>query len=144
MAQQSKKERRRFQAHVEARAYSLNGTLLATFWQRLLGYCVDLLAAVSIWFPLEFSWRHFVLHETNIHIVWDFHETGNIVVMVLYWGLSNYFGNGQTLGKWVARTRASSLKGGPHGTVAIHRAGARVWSCGAGVRSGVLAVLLGP
>jgi uncharacterized RDD family membrane protein YckC len=111
MAQQSKKARRRFHAHVEARAYSLDGALLATFWQRLLGYCVDLLAAVSIWFPLEFSWRYFLLHETNIHIAWDFHEAGNIVVMVLYWGLANYFGNGQTLGKWVARIRVVSLTG---------------------------------
>jgi uncharacterized RDD family membrane protein YckC len=31
--------------------------------------------------------------------------------MVLYWGLTNYFGNGQTPGKWVARTRAVSLTG---------------------------------
>jgi uncharacterized RDD family membrane protein YckC len=40
---------------------------------------------------------------------WDFHEAGNIIVMVLYFGLANYFGNGQTVGKWIARTRAVSL-----------------------------------
>ena len=111
MTQESKKARRHYHAHVETRAGSLNGILLAAFWQRLLGYCVDLLAAVIIWFPVEFSWRHFLLHEANIHIVWDFHEAGNIVVMVLYWGLTNYFGNGQTPGKWVARTRVMSLTG---------------------------------
>ena len=93
MAQQSKKARRRFHAHVETRAGSLNGILLAAFWQRLLGYCVDLLLAVIIWGPVEYSWRRFLLHETDIHAVWDFHEPGNIVVMVLYWGLANYFGN---------------------------------------------------
>jgi uncharacterized RDD family membrane protein YckC len=109
MTQQPKKARRRYHAHVETRADSLNGILLAAFWQRLLGYCVDLLAAVIIWFPVEFAWRHLLLHETNIHIVWDFHEAGNIVVMVLYFGLANYFGNGQTPGKWVARTRVVSL-----------------------------------
>ncbi len=111
MTQQSKKARRRFHAHVETRAGSLDGILLAAFWQRLLGYCVDLLLAVIIWGPVEFSWRRFLLHETDVHIVWDFHEPGNIVVMVLYWGLANYFGNGQTPGKWVARTRAMSLTG---------------------------------
>ena len=111
MIPQPKKARRRFHAHVATRAGSLNGILLAAFWQRLLGYSVDLLAAVMIWFPVEFSWRHFLLHETNIHILWDFHEPGNIVVMVLYWGLTNYFGNGQTPGKWVARTRVMSLTG---------------------------------
>jgi uncharacterized RDD family membrane protein YckC len=111
MVQQPEKARRRYHVHVGARADSLNGILLATFWQRLLGYFVDLVAAVGIWSPLEFSWRHFLLHETNIHLVWDFHEAGNIIVMVLYWGLANYFGNGQTLGKWVARTRVISLTG---------------------------------
>ncbi len=111
MAQPSKKERRRFHAHVGERAGSLNGVLLATFWQRFFGYFVDLLIAVLLWFPVEVSWRHLVLHEKDVHAVWDFHEPGNIIVMVLYLGLANYFGNGQTPGKWVARTRAMSLTG---------------------------------
>jgi uncharacterized RDD family membrane protein YckC len=109
MTHNSKKERRRFHAHATARAHALDGFLLATFWQRLLGYCVDLLVVVVIWFPFEFSWRKFLLHETDMHIVWDFHEAGNIAMMVLYWGLATYFGNGQTIGKWVARTRVLSV-----------------------------------
>ena len=109
MSPQSKAARRRYHAHAGPRAELLNGILLATFWQRLLGYCVDLLIAVIIWFPLESSWRYFFLHETNIHIVWDFHEAGNIIVMVLYWGLANYFGNGRTPGKLVAGTQVLSL-----------------------------------
>jgi hypothetical protein len=109
MTHQSKKERRRFHAHGASRADALNGLLLATFRQRLLGYFVDLLIAVILWWPLEFSLRHFLLHQQKIEMSWDFHEAGNIIVMVLYWGLANYFGNGQTPGKWVARTRAVSL-----------------------------------
>jgi uncharacterized RDD family membrane protein YckC len=109
MTQQLKKTRRRYQAHASAHSDSLNGLLLATFWQRLLGYFLDLFIAVVIWFPLEFSWRHFLLHETDIHIAWDFHEPGNVIVMVLYWGLANYLGNGQTPGKWVARIRVVSI-----------------------------------
>jgi len=103
------KPARRYHAHAGARADSLNGLLLATFWQRLLGYFVDLLIAVIIWFPLEFSWRQLFLHEKDSHIVWNFHEAGNIIVMVLYWGLANYFGNGRTPGKWLARTQILSL-----------------------------------
>ena len=109
MSPPSKAARRRYHAHAGARADSLNGLLLATFWQRLLGYCVDLLIAVIIWFPLEFSWRHVFFHERDIHIVWNFHEAGNIIVMVLYWGLANYFGNGRTPGKRLARTQILSL-----------------------------------
>jgi len=109
MAHKLKKERRRFHAHGASHADALNGLLLATFWQRLVGYFVDLFLAVMVWWPLEFSWRYFVLHQQKIEMSWTFHEAGNIIVMVLYWGLANYFGNGQTPGKWVARTRAVSL-----------------------------------
>jgi uncharacterized RDD family membrane protein YckC len=109
MNQQAKAERRRYHAHAGARADRLDGLLLATFGQRLLGYCVDLVIAVIIWFPIEFSWRYFFHHEKDIHLVWDFHHAGNYIVMVLYWGLATYFCNGRTLGKWVARTQVLSL-----------------------------------
>ena len=89
--------------------HSLNGLPLATFWQRVLGFAVDLLMALLVWFVLEVAWRHFVLHQPHIELNWDFHERGNIVAVLLYWGIANYFGNGRTPGKWVARTRAVSL-----------------------------------
>ena len=101
---------RHFHAHETARVDSLNGLPLATFWQRWLGFWIDCFLAVLVWAPLEFVWRRYVLHEHNrIDLHWDFHEIGNLVVMVLYYGLANYLGNGQTPGKWVARTRAVSL-----------------------------------
>lgn len=109
MNQRPKAALRRYHAHPGVRADLLDGLLLASFWQRLLGYCVDLLIAVAIWFPLEFLWRRFFLHEADIHAVWDFHEAGNIIVMVVYWGLANYFGNGRTPGKRVAGTQVLSL-----------------------------------
>ena len=90
---------------------ALNGALLATFWQRLLGYAIDLVVAVLLWWPAEFAWRKFVLHQRSFEMKWDFHEAGNLIAMMLYYGLANYLGNGQTLGKWVARTRAVSLTG---------------------------------
>jgi uncharacterized RDD family membrane protein YckC len=102
---------RYFHAHETARADQLDGVPLAAFWQRVLGYFVDLMVAVVLWFPIEAGWRLYVLHEHDIHISWDFHEKGNLVVMVLYWGLLNYFWNGRTVGKWVARTRVVSLTG---------------------------------
>jgi len=101
---------RHFHAHETARIARLDGLPLATFWQRALGFFIDMFVAVVLWMPLEFAWRRLVLHQQDIkEMRWDFHEKGNIVVMVLYWGLANYFGNGKTLGKWIARTRAVSL-----------------------------------
>ena len=107
----SKKPRRRFHPHASDRLAALNGQLLAAGWQRVLGFYVDMLLAVAIWSPMEFAWRSLVLHEKNIHLVWDFHELGNVAVMILYWAVATYLGNGQTPGKWVARTRAISLTG---------------------------------
>ncbi len=103
------RDRNHFHAMETAREHLLAGTLLASFWQRLLGYFVDLLIAVVLWFPVEWSWKFYVLHQRDIHMTWDFHEAGNVVVMLLYWGFGNYFGNGRTPGKWVARTRIVSL-----------------------------------
>ena len=102
---------RRFHAHESSRALALNGVALATFGQRVLGFFADLVLVVALWVPLEVGWRVYVLHETKIELSWDFHEIGNVVAALLYWGLANYFGNGQTPGKWVARTRAVSLTG---------------------------------
>lgn len=109
MSEQTKTRSRHFHAHETARAATLEGLPLAAFWQRALGFFADIVFAVLIWFPLEFAWRRYLLHEDNINLTWDFHEKGNIVVVLLYWGLGNYFGNGQTPGKWIARTRILSL-----------------------------------
>ncbi len=103
--------RRCFRSHDSARIQALDGLPLATFWQRLLGYVADILLAIVLWVPLEFVWRRYLTHEQNLNLRWDFHEAGNIVVMIIYWGLGNYLGNGQTPGKWVARTRVLSLTG---------------------------------
>jgi uncharacterized RDD family membrane protein YckC len=111
MSEKAGRQRRRFHAHETERVKALDGALLATFGQRVFGYAVDLMIAVVIWAPLEFAWRHYLLHEQHIDLKWDFHEAGNIVVMLLYLGLANYFGNGRTPGKWVARIRAVSLTG---------------------------------
>ena len=101
--------RRYFHSHETARTHELDGMPLATFWQRLLGYFLDLTFAVLLWFPCELAWKRFLLHQQNVELKWDFHEAGNIVVMLSSWGVANYFGNGRTPGKWMARTRVLSL-----------------------------------
>jgi hypothetical protein len=103
------RDKNHFCAHESPRLRELDGLPLATFVQRLLGYFVDVLLAIVVWGPLEFAWRHILLHQQDIDLRWDFHELGNVIVVLLYFGLFNYFGNGQTPGKWVARTRAVSL-----------------------------------
>ena len=111
MSEMAGRQRPRFHAHETERTKELDGTLLATFGQRVFTYVVDLMIAVILWAPLEIAWRYYLLREQKIELKWDFHEAGNIVVMLLYLGLANYFGNGRTPGKWAARIRAVSLTG---------------------------------
>jgi uncharacterized RDD family membrane protein YckC len=127
--------RRCFHMHETARMCALEGLPLAVFWQRLLGFSIDLLLAVLLWIPLEFSWRRYLLHQNDVALAWDFHEAGNIVVMVLYWGGCNYVGNGQTPGKWAARTRALSLTSDRLG---VWQSVERALGYGAGVLEGGL------
>jgi uncharacterized RDD family membrane protein YckC len=126
---------RYFHAHESARVDELDGLPLAAFWQRVLGYAIDLFLAVLVWFPLEFAWRRYVLHEVDIALKWDFHEAGNLVVMLLYYGLANYLGNGQTPGKWFARTRAVSLT---HERMAFWQSVERALGYGAAILEGGL------
>ncbi len=100
---------RAFHLHETARLKELEGLPLATFPQRAIGYVIDVIIAILIWAPLEVLWWRYVLHEADIVVRWDFHEIGNIVVMLLYWPAFHYFANGRTPGKWIARTRIMSL-----------------------------------
>ena len=111
MSGKGKTGKHQFHAPEGARLHELDGMPLAAFWQRLTGYVIDLIIAVMLWFPLEIAWRMYVGREKDVKLTWDFHEVGNIVVMLFYWGLGNYLGNGMTPGKWMARTRVLSLTG---------------------------------
>lgn len=111
---------------------------LATFGQRLLGYAIDLILAVLLWAPAEACWRIFIRHEHDVHLSWDFHELGNIVALVLYYGLANYLGNGRTPGKWIARTRAVSLT---HSRMGLWQSIERALGYGAAVLEGGLGFL---
>jgi uncharacterized RDD family membrane protein YckC len=110
MSRPSSLARRTFSSHENPRVNALEGLPLATFWQRALGYWIDLLLCVLLWLPSEWVWRRFVLHEQTINMKFDFHEAGNVIVVLIYFGLGNYWGNGQTPGKLISRTRAMSLK----------------------------------
>lgn len=109
MKEKEGKRGRVFQMHETERVRALEGLPLASFQQRVLGYVIDVFLAVIVWAPLEYCWRRYLLHQHQIDMTWNFHEAGNIVVMLLYWAAWNYFGNGRTPGKFVAGTRALSL-----------------------------------
>jgi uncharacterized RDD family membrane protein YckC len=110
MSEKERSPRRRFHAHETARVDSLNGGMLATFWQRAVAYVVDILVSTLLFSPVEFLWQRYLEHKDDVVIKLDFHEWRSLVIIVLYFGLCTYFANGKTLGKWITRIRVVSLK----------------------------------
>jgi uncharacterized RDD family membrane protein YckC len=103
---------RKFHAHETARMDRLNGLPLATFGQRALGFGIDFLLMLVMWATVTVAWLRFVEHEggsTKIVLNWKPHDFECFVFLLVYAALGCYVGNGQTPGKWVARTRVVSL-----------------------------------
>ena len=94
---------------------ALAGTPLARFWPRFAAYCIDISFVLVTYIPMEFARQYlvarFLHHEENIHfdVKFDFHEVGNLVWLVLYYGLSVWMTNGRTIGKWLMGLRVVSL-----------------------------------
>jgi uncharacterized RDD family membrane protein YckC len=91
----------------------LEGLLLARFRQRALGFGIDFVLMLCVWAPVVFAWKYFVSRETHgrtrIELAWHAHDFISLIFLVAYAGLACWIGNGQTPGKWVARTRVVSL-----------------------------------
>jgi uncharacterized RDD family membrane protein YckC len=106
----------RFHPHEPARAEELRGIPLASFEARLAAYAIDFVIATLLYSPfyiaVDYLWqRRHGVPDGNIRIVvhFDFHEIWSLAFLALYFGLSLYWGKGQTIGKWMLRIRVRSL-----------------------------------
>lgn len=99
-----------FHAHETARADELDGVRLASFGRRALGFGIDSFIVVILRKLVAFAWRAYIppgreLHHTLI----DFAHILSLLVLIAYFSLALYVGDGQTPGKWLLRTRVLSL-----------------------------------
>lgn len=106
-------KRRYFDPHETARAQALAGVELAAFRQRLAAYAIDFFLVILTYAPVDALRQYLVLryqhNPLDIHIVFDFHDPGNIVWLILYYGLIVWKTNGLTPGKRLMRIRIVSL-----------------------------------
>jgi len=104
---------RRYRPAETERMKELEGAELASFQARAGALAVDFLLAAAIFMPAAFGLglvaeKFFGFH--NIHIELNLYENWySILYLVVFFGLSTYFGNGQTLGKKALGIRVVSL-----------------------------------
>jgi len=110
------KHPRTYVGHESARMAELEGLPLASFGARLAAFAIDFALAAFTFAVIgtagaaaliRLGWLH-----DNVHIEFDpFHHESwqGFVYFVLFIGVSNYLGNGATIGKRIMKIRAVSL-----------------------------------
>jgi len=110
---QNGKRDRLFDPHGTARAASLAGVPLASFGQRAAAFLIDFFFVLVTYVPVEIARQYLVLtHERrklDIHVKFDFHDPGNVIWLILYFGLFVWRTNGLTPGKRLLHIRIVSL-----------------------------------
>jgi len=98
-----------YRARETAREDAIDGVPLATFSRRAAGFCIDFFLVSLLRKPVEFLWDSYVPHELERHTLINLVHVLDVIVLVLYFCLALYIGNGQTIGKRLMRTRVVSL-----------------------------------
>src|SRR5690348_15533568 len=104
---------RTFNGHETARMQALDGMPLASFSSRTIAFLFDFFLCGALFLVVvltggSYASRHGWIHG-DVHLEFNFEHWYSFIPLVLYFGLSNYFGNGRTLGKRIVRIRAVSL-----------------------------------
>lgn len=105
-----------YEPHSTHRSEALRGAPFASFRARAVGLALDFLIAGLSFTPLAvlllkgLDAAGLLHHDRKVNVEFTFfHNWYSIVWLVGYFGLSNYLGNGRTLGKRMAGIRAVSL-----------------------------------
>jgi uncharacterized RDD family membrane protein YckC len=98
-----------YRARETAREDELDGLQLAGFSRRAVGFGIDFALISLIRKPVEFLWKSYAPHQWERHTYINLAHVLDVIVLILYFCLALYIGNGQTIGKRLMRTRVISL-----------------------------------
>ncbi len=109
-----KKKIRTYHPHEGERMAVLAGAPLAPFGRRLAAFALDfgftaLVFMLGVAFVLGPIAKNTKLFKHDVHLEFNFHEWYSLLFIVLYFGLTTYWGNGQTPGKRLCKIRVVSL-----------------------------------
>jgi uncharacterized RDD family membrane protein YckC len=96
-------------ARETAREDEIDGLQLATFSRRAAGFGIDFALISLLRKPVEFLWEHYGPHQWVLHTRIDLLHVLDVIVLILYFSLALYIGDGQTIGKRLMRIRVISL-----------------------------------
>jgi uncharacterized RDD family membrane protein YckC len=126
-----------FNPHETARVESLAGAPLASFRRRGAAFAIDFFFVLLTYIPVEIARQFVVLtlqhRKLDIQVAFDFHDPGNVIWLVLYFGLWVWRSNGLTPGKWLMRIRVVSLT---HAKITLWQAVERAMGYGASMLEG--------
>jgi uncharacterized RDD family membrane protein YckC len=103
-----------FTSHATHRMLELEGLKLAPFGRRLLAFGFDFFFTAALFTCLAIggaklaAMAHLLRDGAKVDLQFDFHHWYSLLSLVVYFGLATYLGNGQTLGKRLARIRVVS------------------------------------
>ena len=106
-------KKRNYNGNETHRMQQLHGPQLASFFSRAAAFWADFMIAAIAGVPVllfaGYLVGHFGLVHENIHLEFDFEHWYSLIILVVYFSLSIYFGNGKTLGKRLLGIRVVSV-----------------------------------
>lgn len=104
---------RTYDAHETERMHAVHGTPLASFTSRAGAFVIDFLLAFFIFVGLLMIANRvgsFSAEESEkITLPFDFKHWYSVLMIVAYFAVSTFLGNGRTIGKWMFGIRVVSL-----------------------------------
>jgi uncharacterized RDD family membrane protein YckC len=98
-----------YRARETAREDEIDGLPLATFGRRAAGFGIDFVLISLLRKPVEFLSQNHAPQQWVRHTLINLPHALDVVVLLLYFCLALYFGDGQTIGKRIMRIRVISL-----------------------------------
>jgi uncharacterized RDD family membrane protein YckC len=98
-----------FRARETAREDEIDGQPLAPFSRRAAGFVIDFALISLLRKPAEALWARHAQYEWERHTLINIPHLLDVVVLVLYFALVLYIGNGKTIGKRLMRIQVVSL-----------------------------------
>jgi uncharacterized RDD family membrane protein YckC len=110
----SKKPLRTYDAHETERMQALHGVKLASFKSRSAAFGIDFVLLFALFLAILFLGaalfsRQSISSSEKIVVPFDFEHWYSLLLIVGYFALATYWGNGKTPGKWVLGIRVVSI-----------------------------------